>query len=469
MRFVYTFIVSILILLNTACEKLVQVPFIPLRAEFAPSASVVQLGQSITFNQLSTQVAERFEWDFGDNTQSSEANPTHTYQKIGRYKVKMTALKADGITKETREREVLVLPATTNLTTTKKIGIENADEFGLSFSRLPDGFILVGRENLNVLYIVRIVGDFDNFTVQWEQRIDNLGRGKINGKDVKLTSDDGFVIVGDFEYNEGNDQDSFILKIDQNGDEEWRVVNATARLEEYNSVVQLENFYVVAGTVASANIDNARPRIVIDVYSTQGVLEGSFTDGNNWQTNDIVFTTDGFALAITEGDKPSLIRYNTSFLQPKKTTLPFNGKGLGLTQLRDGSLILVGSVAHSGDSTSAFITKIDNFGSRVWTKTLNYYHDVYYSVLEDANGDIVVLGGHYNPISQKDVLLSKYSSQGELKVARLLGGAKDDEAFKMDIIAVTNNIFVLGTSQSFSENNTRDFYFLKANSDNDLK
>jgi PKD repeat protein len=470
MRFIYTFIFIVLILLTTACEKLVQVPFIALRAEFAPSASIAQLGQAITFNQLSSQVAQKFEWNFGDNTQSTDANPTHTYQKIGRYKVKMTATKADGITKETREREVLILPPTTALSTSLKFGTETADEFGFSFSRLLDGFILVGRESLNTLYIVRSNGDFENFSVIWEMRLSNLGRGKITGKDVKPTSDGGFVIVGDFEYNEGKDKDSFILKLAENGTEEWRVVNATARLEEYNSVVQIENLFVVAGTVASENIDNSRPRITVDIYNANnGVLEGSFADGNNWQTNDIVFTNDGFALAVTEGDKPSLIRYNASFLQPKKTTLPFSGRGLGITQLQDGSFVLVGSVAQSGDSTNAFISRIDNFGTRLWTKTLVYYHDIYYSVAQDANNDIVVLGTHYNPLSQKDVLLSKYNLQGELKASRLLGGSKDDEAFKMEIIPQTNNIFVLGTSQSFNTTNSRDFYFLKVNSDNDLK
>jgi PKD repeat protein len=469
MRFIYLFIFCLLMIFTTACEKLVQVPFIPLRAEFSPSASVVQLGQAITFNQLSTQVAEKFEWDFGDNTKSTEANPSHTYQKIGRYKVKMTASKADGITKETREREILVIPATAALNSSIKFGSETADEFGLSFSRLANGFILVGRENLNTLYIVRSLGDFESFTVQWEQRIDNLGRGKTTAKDVKPTNDGGFVIVGDFEYNENNDKDSFILKLDTDGNEEWRLINATARLEEYNSVVQIENFYFVAGTVASENIDNSRPRITVDIYNAAGVLEGSFADGNNWQTNDIVFTNDGFALAITEGDKPSLIRYNASFLQPKKTTLPFSGKGLGITQLQDGSFILVGSATQAGDSTNAFISRIDNFGTRLWTKTLVYYHDIYYSVAEDANGDIVVLGTHYNPLSQKDVLLSKYNLQGELKASRLLGGLQDDEAFKMEIIPQSNNIFVLGTSQSFNSANSRDFYFLKVNSDNDLK
>jgi PKD domain len=468
MRFIY-FIFCILIILSTACEKLVQVPFIPLRAEFAPSASVVQLGQAITFNQLSSQVAQKFEWDFGDNIQSTEANPSHTYQKIGRFKVKMTATKVDGITKETREREVLVIPATTALDSSIKFGSETADEFGFSFSRLLNGFILVGRENLNTLYVVRSMGDFENFTVVWERRFDNIGRGKITGKDVKPTSDGGFVIVGDFEYNEGKDKDSFILKLDDEGNEEWRLINATARLEEYNSVVQIENFFIVAGTVASENIDNSRPRITVDIYGGNGILEGSFADGNNWQTNDIVFTNDGFALAITEGDKPSLIRYNASFLQPKKTTLPFNGRGLGVTQLKDGSFVLVGSATHAGDSTNAFISRIDNFGTRLWTKILVYYHDVYYSVSEDANGDIVVLGNNYNPISQKDVLLSKYSSTGELKASRLLGGLQDDEAFKMEITPQSNNIFVLGTSQSFNASNNRDFYFLKLNSDNDLK
>lgn len=46
---------------------------------------------TIIFFQSDIKNAEKFEWDFGDNTTSSEANPTHDFKKDGSYKVVLTA------------------------------------------------------------------------------------------------------------------------------------------------------------------------------------------------------------------------------------------------------------------------------------------------------------------------------------------------------------------------------------------
>ena len=47
--------------------------------------------ESITFTSCSTD-ASSFEWDFGDNTSSTEESPAHTYNKEGTYTVKLKAL-----------------------------------------------------------------------------------------------------------------------------------------------------------------------------------------------------------------------------------------------------------------------------------------------------------------------------------------------------------------------------------------
>ncbi len=44
----------------------------------------------VIFTNTSTD-AETFEWDFGDNTTSTDKNPTHRYAAIGVYRVKLTA------------------------------------------------------------------------------------------------------------------------------------------------------------------------------------------------------------------------------------------------------------------------------------------------------------------------------------------------------------------------------------------
>jgi PKD repeat protein len=458
---------SILIISLSACEKLEKNEFIPLRADFNTSQSLVQLGTPIAFNQTATQVADKFEWDFGDNTTSTDENPSHTYAKIGRYQVKLTVTKADGITKNTITKSVLVIPKAENAANFATFGDASSDESGLCFTREGDTFIIAGRKGLNTLLVV--FAKFDLFNLQVLASIPfefkNVTQAKITPRDIKITLDEGFMIVGDFTYNQG-DKDSFILKLDKSGREQWRVVNATARNEEYNTIIDLRSIYLIAGTTSdSGNSLNNNAKIVVDFYDNNGVLQESLSDGNNWEVNDLEFTSDGFALAVTEGSQPSLILYNSSFLEPRKTTLNFNGKGLGVTSLNDGSYVMVGEITHKGDSTSAFIAKFDAFGVREWLKPLSYYHDSYFNVYENIDGSLVALGNHYNPISQKDVLISKYSSEGQLLASRLIGSMQDDEAAKLEVSNPgLGSIFALGTTKSFGQG-LRDYYLIRLDKD----
>jgi PKD repeat protein len=48
-------------------------------------------------------------WDFGDNTTSNETNPTHKYDRIGEYTVKLTVADEEGLT-DTCEKKINVTP-----------------------------------------------------------------------------------------------------------------------------------------------------------------------------------------------------------------------------------------------------------------------------------------------------------------------------------------------------------------------
>ncbi|MCS7162005.1 MAG: PKD domain-containing protein [Bacteroidia bacterium] len=51
--------------------------------------------------QNSSEGAGTYEWDFGDGTQSTEPNPTHTYAQPGSYTVQLIAVSADGRCRDT--------------------------------------------------------------------------------------------------------------------------------------------------------------------------------------------------------------------------------------------------------------------------------------------------------------------------------------------------------------------------------
>ncbi len=63
-------------------------------------AGEVFMGENITFTDTSTGNVTEWFWTFGDETNSTEQNPIHSYEEIGTYNVTLTVTYADGNTSE---------------------------------------------------------------------------------------------------------------------------------------------------------------------------------------------------------------------------------------------------------------------------------------------------------------------------------------------------------------------------------
>ena len=91
MKRLFLFFCCAAVLLWSGCSKeqddtTVQKP----NADFSTPSKEVYKGDGIAFQNNSTH-ADRFEWDFGDGSTSSEENPTHTYTQCGSYGVVLKA------------------------------------------------------------------------------------------------------------------------------------------------------------------------------------------------------------------------------------------------------------------------------------------------------------------------------------------------------------------------------------------
>ncbi|NJL12732.1 MAG: PKD domain-containing protein [Microscillaceae bacterium] len=465
-----------------ACLELNEIPFVALKADFVADPDLVQLGNPIRFRQNSTLVAQQFLWDFGDGNTSQEANPAYTYSATGFYEVKMIASKADGFTKDSLRRTVLVLPPTEIAPNRNGLQNPSHDEIGQSFEVLSNGLILAGSRDLNKLRIIRT--DF-NLNPIWTRTISNLagGSGALFCKEIKPTTDGGFIMVGHFRYNP-LERDAFVLKLDASGNELWRVLSATSRDERYNFVEELSDEYFVGGTIAEINNGQPGPPfIVADVFDQDGVLQFSLQQGNNWQAEDMLFTNDGlFAVAATQGRNPKIFLYDSElkdflgslpFGPLLLNNLAFEGQAKALTQLRSGGFALVGQADYGGDSTHAFIAQINSFGDQVWIDQRAYFHESFEDVGELSNGALIAVGIHENPISGKDILVCKYSplegtSQSASRTLlgiKLIGrvNQRNDQAFKLEILD-NDDILLFGSTQNtFSD--LQDFYFLRLDRD----
>ncbi|MDD2487033.1 MAG: PKD domain-containing protein [Candidatus Gracilibacteria bacterium] len=64
------------------------------------SVSYTYVGKSVDFDTIgSLGQIESYSWNFGDGQSSSDANPTHTYEAVGTYRLKLTVTYSDGTIK----------------------------------------------------------------------------------------------------------------------------------------------------------------------------------------------------------------------------------------------------------------------------------------------------------------------------------------------------------------------------------
>lgn len=92
-------------------NNLIQVGLIP-EAVFTADITSVELGQSVSFTNKSANSPTSVVWDFGDGTSSSLLNPIHTYNSIGKFTVKLTAINAYGSNSDTQVDYINVAEAT---------------------------------------------------------------------------------------------------------------------------------------------------------------------------------------------------------------------------------------------------------------------------------------------------------------------------------------------------------------------
>jgi|GEM_PF-3253397 len=488
----------------TPIEKLA---YIDLKAGFFASKPIAREGEQVQFNQTATTVAKSFEWNFGDGKTSTEQNPTNTYTKYGRYKVTLTVRKEDKVLVNTFQQDVIVLPPTEWLTKAKIWGDIATDEQGFCFTPIVDldnaqkpitGYLLAGRQGVKTLRLMRLKANLD-IENSWDTPIDidNITQGNITPRSIVQTRDTSFVIVGSFVYNP-QDDDAFMVKIANNpaktlAKEKWRIIRNTTQKDNYTSLVEYNDNFLVGGSTVVKDIQgNNTTKLLVETYNKKGILQKSDIYGSNWQINAADFGTQGFAFALTEGtegnSKPSLIFYSTSFVEKRKKTLTFlDGKATDVSTTTnsvgaDAGQIMVGNYVEpftdlNGNTIPnvkhAFITRLNDFGFLQWTgdtedkkvRKINFYQEEFIKVLQmkEAGKDVfIAIGTHQNPLTGKDILVCKYDADGVLLKYRLIGQAKDDEAFDAKIISDTDFI-LFGTTQATMIPNRRDFYLLQLN------
>ena len=77
-------------------------------ADFSVDKTQVALAQEVHFTDQSSGDPTEWSWDFGDDTTSTEQNPSHAYSSMGSYTVTLTVTNVAGSDTEIKEDYILV-------------------------------------------------------------------------------------------------------------------------------------------------------------------------------------------------------------------------------------------------------------------------------------------------------------------------------------------------------------------------
>lgn len=453
-------IIGCLILSLIGCLQVQEIRFIELNSSFLVPKNIIQVGDTLFIQQNSTEVAKKFLWDFGDGKTSEERNPIHVYDSNSVYTVKLTVTKADGITEDTATQQITVLPATTAPTNFSTFGQSTDDEVGFNFTPTLDGqaTILMAKKNINVLQLRKIDGN----GIVWTRDFSNIADGQVFGQKISPTNDGGFVVVGYIE-DKPNENDAFILKVDKDGVLQWQRVISTELNEIFNDVQDINGTLVVVG---SSQAVGGQSSIQFEVYNSMNgvLLAKQEVSSSNWTVSGLQLTQDGgFVVVGFEDNAPLIVKFDPSFKIQWNTTLDILGKATAVAQESTSrDFVFVGETTNAaGDSTNAFVARVNEVGSLVWLKTLALSKESFTDVGIDENKDIIVLGTHENILSSKDMIIAKYNGTGTLKTLKLIGGKEEDEGQKLAYNPNSKQFVLIGSTESFgTQNNRKDIFIV---------
>lgn len=107
-----------------------------------------------------------------------------------------------------------------------------------------------------------------------------------------------------------------------------------------------------------------------------------------------------------------------------------------------------GDVGANNGQTDWWIIKLNSNGTTAWTKTLGgAYDDFAQSIAATADGGFVVAGESLSVSTNKDVLVVKFNSNGNVEWQKSYGGSSEDAGYAVSVSS-TGAIFVAGTTRS---------------------
>ncbi|MDY8135099.1 fibronectin type III domain-containing protein [Aquimarina sp. 2201CG5-10] len=245
----------------------------------------------------------------------------------------------------------------------------------------------------------------NEFTIAWQK---SLG-GTLNddGYAIYQTSDQGYIVAGSAESNDGDisdnkgGKDCWIIKLDNEGTLQWETNIGGSNNETVHDIKQTTDGGYIVGAFST---------------STDGDVTGNNGMRDFW---------------IIKLNASGAIDWERNFGGSSDDILE------SIIQVSDGGYVATGfttsdEIGVSGQS-DAWILKIDSLGNLLWETNLGgSQRDIAFSVDQTTDLGYIVAGYTETSENKRDVWIAKLSPEGNLDWEKTYGGSDNEEAVSIE-------------------------------------
>ncbi|MAW83526.1 MAG: hypothetical protein CL832_03690 [Crocinitomicaceae bacterium] len=358
-------------------------------------------------------------------------------------------------------------------------------DVGSSVQQTTDGgYIITGSitsfgNGSEDVYLIKTDGNGDSL---WTKTFG--GTGWDVGSSVQQTTDGGYIITGGVEsFGNGND-DVYLIKTDQSGNELWSKTFGGVDGEGGSSVQQTnDGGYIIAGSTSSFGNWSDLYLIKTDGSGNEQwfkIFGGTYLDVGEsvQQTNDGGYIITGVTSSFGNGSEEVLL-IKTDGNGDSLWTKTFGGTdmdedwGNSVQQTNDGGYIITGwthpdPTPGSFEDSEVLLIKTDGSGNEEWTKTFGGADGESGSSVQQTNDGGYIIAGSTSSFGNgnEDVYLIKTDGSGNEQWFKTFGGVDGESGSS---VQQTNDggYIIAGSTSSFG-NGGSDIYLIKTDENGNI-
>jgi hypothetical protein len=280
------------------------------------------------------------------------------------------------------------------------------------------------------------------------------------GYSVQQTTDGGYIITGSTSSFGNGQSDVYLIKTDENGNEQWSKTFGGEDGDYGHSVQQTtDGGYIITGSTTS--FVNGSWDVYLIKTDENGNEQWSQTFGGEdydggysvKQTNDgdyILCSDNGLLLKTNENGNE----------QWSQTYVGIEGRSV--QQTTDGGYIITGGTSSFGNGGfDIYLIKTDGYGNELWSQTFGDENfEVGYSVQQTTDGGYIITGVTNSfGNGQSDVYLIKTDENGNEQWSKTFGGEDGDYGYSVQ--QTTDGGYIITGSTSSFGNGEYDVYLIK--------